>query len=131
MILGGATILVGLSLLFSKKKVVKGCKSPKKSHIKKLLPNGLFFMGVGMALNPCAPLGKVMLAASATTSAMVGSSLGLGFGLGAVLVPAVVFGVGMAYIGAQLREQLAQWQTILEKTSAILLIILGAGVFIF
>ncbi len=137
MILGGATIVVGLSLLLSNKKVVNGCSSAsasgnssRKFHIKKLLPNGLFFMGVGMALNPCAPLGKVMLAASATTSAVIGSSLGLGFGLGAILVPAIVFGVGMAYIGGQLREQLAQWQKVIEKTSAILLIFLGAGVFI-
>jgi len=137
MVLGGATILVGISLLFSNKKATSSCsssspgKSPGKFNIKKLLPNGLFFMGVGMALNPCAPLGKVMLAASATTSAVVGSSLGLGFGLGAILVPALVFGVGMAYIGGQLREQLAQWRPILEKTSAILLILLGSGVFIF
>ena len=138
MVLGGATILVGFSLLFSNKKVKSSCSSASKTrrllgklNLKKFLPNGLFFMGVGMALNPCAPLGKVMLAASATTSAVVGSSLGLGFGLGAVLVPAIVFGVGMAYIGGQLREQLAQWRTTLEKTSAILLIFLGAGVFIF
>lgn len=88
-------------------------------------------MGVGMALNPCAPLGKVMLAASATTSAVAGISLGLGFGLGAILVPALVFGIGMAYVGARLREQLSQWRTALERTSAILLILMGAGVFIF
>jgi len=138
MVLGGATMLVGLSLLFSNKKQKSGCASSSKTNrllgklnLKKFLPNGLFFMGVGMALNPCAPLGKVMLAASATTSAVVGSSLGLGFGLGAVLVPAIVFGVGMAYLGGQLREQLAQWRTILEKTSAVLLIFLGAGVFLF
>ncbi len=138
MVLGGATILVGLSLLFSNKQKKSGCSSSSitgsllvKFNLKKFLPNGLFFMGVGMALNPCAPLGKVMLAASATTSAVVGSSLGLGFGLGAILVPAIVFGVGMAYLGGQLREQLAQWRPLLEKTSAILLIFLGAGVFIF
>lgn len=140
MVLGGATVLVGLSLLFSSKPM-SGCSSPPSSglfgrlraklNIKKFLPSGLFFMGLGMALNPCAPLGKVMLAASATTSAVAGSSLGLGFGLGAILVPAVVFGVGMAYVGGQLREQLAQWRTALERTSAILLIFMGAGVFIF
>lgn len=140
MVLGGATVLVGFSLLFSSKPM-SGCSSSStnglfgrlrtKLNIKKFLPSGLFFMGLGMALNPCAPLGKVMLAASATTSAVAGSSLGLGFGLGAILVPAVVFGVGMAYVGGQLREQLAQWRTALERTSAILLIFMGAGVFIF
>ncbi len=139
MVLGGATILVGLSLLFSSKPM-SGCSSsssglldrlPIKFNIKRCLPSGLFFMGLGMALNPCAPLGKVMLAASATTSAIAGSSLGFGFGLGAILVPAVVFGIGMAYVGGQLREQLAEWRTTLERTSAILLIFMGAGAFIF
>ncbi len=141
MVLGGATILVGVSLLFKGKGGMTGCSSTSKQgplgrlgarlNIRKLLPGGLFFMGVGMALNPCAPLGKVMLAASATTSAVAGSSLGLGFGLGAIMVPAVVFGVGMAYVGSQLREQLVQWRTALEKTSAILLIFMGAGAFLF
>jgi len=141
MILGGATILVGLSLLFSSKPM-SGCSSPSpisrwfgrfhpRLNIKRFLPDGLFFMGFGMALNPCAPLGKVMLAASATTSAIAGSSLGFGFGLGAILVPAVVFGVGMAYVGDRLREQMAEWRTTLEKTSAIMLIFMGAGVFVF
>ena len=141
MILGGATILVGLSLLFSTKPM-NGCSSASATNrwfgkfrfginIKRFLPDGLFFMGFGMALNPCAPLGKVMLAASATTSAVAGSSLGLGFGLGAILVPAVVFGVGMAYLGGQLREQLVQWTTALERTSAILLIFMGSGAFLF
>lgn len=141
MVLGGATILVGVSLLFGKKKDMAGCSSSPASgffgrlgaklNIRKFLPGGLFFMGLGMALNPCAPLGKVMLAASATTSAVVGSSLGLGFGIGAIMVPAIVFGVGMAYLGDQLREQLAQWRTALERTSAILLIFMGAGAFLF
>jgi len=141
MILGGATVLVGMSLLFANKKKMVGCSSSSASgifgelgaklNIRRLLPGGLFFMGFGMALNPCAPLGKVMLAASATTSAVVGSSLGLGFGIGAIMVPAIVFGVGMAYLGGQLREQLVEWRTALERTSAILLIFMGAGAFLF
>ncbi|MFC1602954.1 sulfite exporter TauE/SafE family protein [Pseudomonadota bacterium] len=141
MILGGATILVGLSLLFSNKPM-SGCSSSSvtssrfskfipKLNIKRFLPDGLFFMGFGMALNPCAPLNKVILAASATTSAIAGFTLGLGFGLGAILVPAVVFGVGMAYVGNQLRAQMAEWRTTLERTSAVMLIFMGSGIFIF
>ncbi len=141
MVLGGATVLVGLSLLFSSKPM-NGCSSaPVKNrwvaklhpglNIKRFLPDGLFFMGFGMALNPCAPLSKVILAASATTSAVAGFSLGLGFGLGAILVPALVFGVGMAYVGNQLRAQMAEWRTTLERTSAVMLIVMGSGVFIF
>lgn len=141
MILGGATILVGLSLLFRSGEAMGGCSSPSqagvlgrfgaKLRIKAFLPDGLFFMGFGMALNPCAPLGKVLLAASATASAVAGSSLGLGFGLGAIMVPALIFGVGVAYVGGRLREQLAQWRGALERTSAILLILMGAGAFLF
>jgi sulfite exporter TauE/SafE len=136
LVLGGATVLVGISLLF-KKQGMSGCSSASKRgflariDVRKFLPGGLYFMGLGMALNPCAPLGKVMLAASATASAVAGFSLGLGFGLGAVLVPAVVFGVGMAYVGGQLRTQLAEWRPAMERTSAVLLIFMGAGAFLF
>ncbi len=141
MILGGATVLVGLSLLFSGRPM-SGCSPAPATRnrlgrllsrldIKRFLPDGLFFMGFGMALNPCAPLGKVMLAASATTSAMAGLSLGFGFGLGAILVPAAVFGIGMAYVGTRLRAQMAEWRTPLERTSALMLIFMGAGAFIF
>jgi len=141
MFLGGATVIVGISLFFTNKKEKGHCSPPimsrmlgrfgNKFNLRNFLPGGLFFMGVGMALNPCAPLGKVMLAASATTSAIAGTSLGLGFGLGAIIVPAIVFGVGMAYLGEQLRVQLAQWRTTMERISAILLILMGAGSFIF
>ncbi len=62
----------------------------KKLRLQNILPGGLFFMGVGMALNPCAPLGTIMLASSATASAMLGLSLGFGFGLGAILMPSFI-----------------------------------------
>ena len=98
MFLGGATIMVGLGLLFITTNKQHGhCSvttSPgffkrlgSKPGLQNLLPGGLYFMGVGMALNPCAPLGTIMLASSATASAMLGLSLGLGFGFGAILMP--------------------------------------------
>ena len=140
MFLGGATVMVGLGLLFITANKQHGhCNvttSPgffkrlgSKPGLQNLLPGGLYFMGVGMALNPCAPLGTIMLASSATASAMLGLSLGLGFGFGAILMPAIIFGVGIAYFGEQIRIQLRDWRVGLEKTSAVLLILMGGSTF--
>lgn len=140
MFLGSATIMVGVGLLFfTAKNQQTHCHvnhSPgvlkrfsNKLDFRKLLPGGLFFMGLGMALNPCAPLGTIMLASSATASAILGLSLGFGFGFGAILMPAIIFGVGVAYFGEQIRTQLKEWRSGLEKTSAILLILMGGSTF--
>lgn len=140
MFLGGATVMVGLGLLFITANKQHGHCNVKtspgffkrfgsKPGLQNLLPGGLYFMGMGMALNPCAPLGTIMLASSATASAMLGLSLGLGFGFGAILMPAIIFGVGIAYFGEQIRIQLKDWRAGLEKTSAVLLILMGGSTF--
>jgi len=140
MFLGSATVMVGIGLLFlTAKKQHKHChvsatpgffkRFANKLRLQNILPGGLFFMGVGMALNPCAPLGTIMLASSATASAMIGLSLGLGFGFGAILMPAIIFGVGVAYFGEQIRIHMREWRVGLEKTSAVLLILMGGSTF--
>lgn len=141
-LLGAATILVGFALLLRRKKP-KGCAPHPAAHNTRplrqrpcgltaqpagvMLPGGLFLMGAGMALNPCAPLGAVLLAASATGSAAGGLLLGASFGIGAVLVPAVVFGLLVAHLGDQVRGHLVQWQGALERVAAALIIALGAA----
>lgn len=97
-------------------------RAPRRNS---MMPGGLYLMGIGMALTPCAPLGVVMLSAAATASATQGLTLGLGFGLGAVIVPSIVYGVGVAYFGSRLREQLGHWRLGLERLSAGLLIMVG------
>lgn len=134
-ILGSATITVGISLLFRNRPNGQTCsRSPIAGRLlrfdgllrlRRLLPGGLFFMGFGMALTPCAPLGAVMIAASATTSTLDGFLLGMGFGLGAIIIPALVFGVGVAYFGEQIRKNLMEWRGVLEQASATLLIAMG------
>lgn len=127
-LLGGATVLVGLSLIRGK----QGCKV-KKSDEKIMrravrpLPFSLFGMGAGMALNPCLPLGTVLLAAAATAKASTGATLGLAFGLGAVVVPALVFGVLVARFGAQVRAHAAHWRGRLETGAGVSLILLGTA----
>lgn len=147
-LLGAATVLVGLSLLWAGRKGGPGCGSahaPAAQPLQPLrplshpaaptatacgqpgagLPGGLFLMGAGMALTPCAPLSAVLLAASVMGSAAGGLALGLSFGLGAVAIPALVFGLAVAHLGSELREHLGRWRRGLEYAAALLLIALG------
>ncbi len=138
-VLGGATIAVAIALLMRSYRQPASCSkqpdvavSPEVpiSDLEKqtpLLPSGLFFMGMGMALNPCAPLTTVIFAAATTASAMGGFSLGMGFGLGAVIIPSLIFAFGVAHMGAQIREHLENWRGPLEKLSVVLLLLMGTA----
>ncbi len=139
LVLGVATIAVAIALLLRNYRDSSSCnKSPDK--IKKpevhitdiqrpttLLPGGLFFMGMGMALNPCAPLTTVIFAAATTASALGGLSLGMGFGMGAVIIPSIIFAFGVAHMGEQIREHLHEWRGPLEKFSVALLLLMGTA----
>jgi len=129
-LLGGATIAVGLLILWRSYYRKNSCGSHGKRATLQdnpLLPSGLFFMGVGMAATPCLPLSTVMLTAATTGSGISGLLLGISFGVGAVIVPALAFGIGMAYFGQRLRHIMHDWRTHLERGSAILLIVIGAN----
>lgn len=142
-LLGGATMVVGLSLLWRRRYSSLGlCQKPAggksttvsvplgnlqvgQTPSRSTLPGGLFLMGVGMTLNPCAPLGTVLLAASVTGSAVAGLGLGLSFGAGAVFIPTLLFAFGVAHFGAQLREHMQRWRPLLEIGASALLVVLG------
>lgn len=126
-LLGSATIAVGLLILYRSFYRKTGCGAHKRGKLQDhpFLPSGLFFMGVGMAATPCLPLSTVMLTAASTSSAWAGLTLGLSFGVGAVIIPALAFGVGMAYFGQRIRQILHQSRTTLERASAVLLMVIG------
>lgn len=90
-----------------------------------MMPGALFMMGTGMALNPCVPLTAILAASAASGSAVLGMGLGLTFGIGAVVVPALVFGLLVAHFGAELKQHLGAWAKHIEKISGVLLILLG------
>ncbi|MCW8908613.1 MAG: sulfite exporter TauE/SafE family protein [Sedimenticola sp.] len=136
-VLGGATMVVALSLLFRTRRGGSACTSrevklssigrERSAKQETLLPGGLFFMGAGMALNPCAPLTTVILAAATTGRAESGLLLGLLFGFGAVLIPTTVFSIGVAHFGQQLKQHMSRWGSALEHASVALLMLMGAG----
>lgn len=132
LVVGAAALMMGLALLWRRpacaaapagtaplRRVAAG-EEPRV-----LLPGGLFLMGVGMGLTPCAPLGVVLFSAAATASAAQGAALGTAFGLGAIVVPSLVYGVGAVYLGRRLREELKTWRPALERVAAGLLVVVG------
>jgi cytochrome c biogenesis protein CcdA len=137
-LLGAATVVVALSLLWRLHRRRAPCAASSTGRQisvsfdgtgkrEPLLPGGLFLMGAGMALNPCAPLTTVILAAATAASLSAGMALGIGFGMGAVIIPALIFAFGVARFGHQLSESLSQWRGALEKGSIALLIFMGVG----
>lgn len=137
-VLGASALLVGLALLPRLKNTAAACSQPVRAgkpqavrfHTRPpaprtLMPGGLFLMGLAMALTPCAPLGVVLVAAAALADPLAGAALGLSFGLGAVLVPGLVYGLGAAWFGQQLRLQLGPWRGRVQLLSAALLIVSG------
>lgn len=129
---GFAVVMIGVALLLrrpekscSEQQIVPLQRMKRYTSPKTLLPGGLFLMGVAMALSPCAPLGIVLFSAAMSGHALGGLLLGLSFGLGAIVIPALFYGIGMAYMGTQLREQLRDWRSKMERISAVLLIAVG------
>lgn len=138
--LGAAALLVGAALFWrvaagrgqcaqpapTSQPLLRLDARPVAAPPKTLMPGGLYLMGLSMALTPCAPLGVVLVAATALASAQTGALLGLAFGLGAVLVPSLVYGLGAAYFGKRLRQQLGPWRDRIQMLSAGLLMLTGA-----
>jgi len=130
--LGSATLLVGLAIMLMwrmrrQKACGAGCTSYSWEHnaVRQFMPSGLFLMGLGMAFTPCAPLTVVLFSAATAASWKFGLSLGLAFGLGAIAVPSLVYGVGFSYFAAQLRARLGAWLGRIEVLSGALLVSIG------
>jgi thiol:disulfide interchange protein DsbD len=130
--LGSATLLTGLAILAmwrigKQRRCGAGCATNGWEHdaVRQFLPSGLFLMGLGMAFTPCAPLTVVLFSAAASADWRTGLALGFAFGLGAIAVPALVYGVGFSYFATQLRQRLGVWLGRMELLSGGLLVTLG------
>jgi sulfite exporter TauE/SafE len=140
-LLGGATILVALSIVWRRhssgcqsacattQAVVLESRQPTETtnKVHNALPGSLYLMGLGMAFNPCAPLTTIILASATSASILAGASLGIGFALGAVIIPTLIFAFGVAHFGYQIRHHLTHHKIALENTSIGLLIIIGSA----
>lgn len=142
-ILGLAAIIVGLNLFRSGRHAIACNSHSHHSNEQKvnfttsatrqdktMMPGALFMMGAGMALNPCVPLTAILAASAASGSAVAGLSMGLAFGVGAVLIPTFVFGLLIAHFGSELKQQLGNWSQHIGKASGSLLVLLGIATII-
>jgi len=135
--LGVATIVIGLLMIrrsmngkFSCDKINQpsDLQQEKKITFQKDPPGfsfGLFAMGAGMALNPCIPLATVLTVSAAMANPYDGLMLGLAFGVGAVAIPAIIFGFAVAHFSEQIRYHLSAWRGRLEKMAGSMLVLLG------
>ena len=132
LLVGCAAVMVGSALLWRRPACTAagGGSAPLRrfdaaTEPRPLLPGGVFLMGLSMAMTPCAPLSVVLFSAATSASADHGLFLGLAFGMGAIVVPSLVYGLGAAYLGTQLREQLGAWRPRIERLAAALLLLTG------
>ncbi len=144
-ILGIATTLVGIYLVFGAYSNKKSCASHHSAKIKDEQPIyfnktpshknetqstlylsiSLFAMGTGMALNPCIPLVTILTIAATMATPVGGAKLGIAFGLGAVVIPSLFFAFAISYFSQQIKEHLNQWGKKIEQLSGFMLIFLG------
>jgi thiol:disulfide interchange protein DsbD len=133
--MGAAALLLGIVLLL-RRSTTASCSPHNEAPLQRdlrrrsaatMLPGGLFLLGAGMALSPCAPLGSVLFSAAAGSSALYGLTLGLSFGLGAIVIPTFFYGVGFAWFGQRLSEQLQGSHRRVVQLSAALLIFTGCS----
>ena len=134
-LMGVAAVLLGVAMLL-RRQGAQSCSHSGETAIVRdaraqsaeaMMPGGLFILGAGMALSPCAPLGSVIFSAAVGASAWNGLWLGLSFGLGAIVIPTIFYGIGFAWFGSRLRELLSDSHKHIVRLSAGLLIVTGAG----
>ncbi|MGD9367653.1 MAG: sulfite exporter TauE/SafE family protein [Desulfobacteraceae bacterium] len=135
-LMGAAAILLGVAILLRRpggerctpcNQARPSLRNVRARSVGTMMPGGLFLLGAGMALSPCAPLGSVLFSAAACASAWHGLWLGLGFGLGAIVIPTIFYGIGFAWFGGRLRERLHNSHRHIVRLSAALLILTGTG----
>jgi sulfite exporter TauE/SafE len=134
--MGAAAIILGVVMLLRRSKrgtcTQCGRDDPLRPDMRTrsaetMMPGGLFLLGAAMALSPCAPLASVLFSATVCANGWHGLWLGLGFGLGAIVIPTIFYGIGFAWFGNRLSEQLGNSHRHIVRLSAALLILTGVG----
>jgi thiol:disulfide interchange protein DsbD len=121
LLLGTGTLLIAVGLLLRSAGSRRLACTHHVDKAEPALPGGLFLLGFSMALSPCTPLSAILLAAAASQSPLSGACLGFAFGIGALLVPSLIYGAGFSFFASQLREKLGQGRKYVEVAAIVLL----------
>jgi sulfite exporter TauE/SafE len=125
-LLGSATIIMGIYILYKSFSTTTSCSTQKFSRRDtKANRIGFFTMGASMSLNPCAPI--LALLAVAVNSKAIYEAVGVGlfFGVGAVLFSILFYGFVFSKIIRGVLAQFATYKLWVERLTALFLVILG------
>jgi thiol:disulfide interchange protein DsbD len=123
-IMGTALIAVGVALPF-----LGGGECSKRCQIvgKRL---SLFALGASTSLIPCPPVSAMLLLAAHQRSIGAGVLYGMIYGTGLLVSPLVIAGGGMALIAKHLRIEIRKIMPYLQGLSAVLIVVMGAGILV-
>ena len=125
-ILGFSTIGMGIYLLYKSflKQSSCGHNTPllKKPKLTKF---GFFTIGATMSVNPCAPIMALLAVAANSTSLQNSIALGVFFGLGAVMFSILFYGFIVSTFIKGLLRQFSSYKLLVERTAALLLVLVG------
>jgi len=126
MILGIATIAMGITLLYKSYKTISSCGHNttlvKKPTLNKL---GFFTIGATMSVNPCAPIMALLGVAINSHSFYEAMLLGLFFGTGAVIFSIIFYGFILSKFIKGFLIQFSSYKIYVERFAALLLVIVG------
>ena len=125
-ILGISTISMGVYLLYKSLTSPISCGNTipllKKPKLNKI---GFFIIGATMSINPCAPIMALIGIAVNSSTIYSAASLGLFFGMGAVIFSIIFYGFIVSTMIKGLMAQFSSYKLHIERIAALLLVIVG------
>lgn len=127
-VLGGFTTFMGLSMLYSTlNKRNKSCSSNNSTLLGKLSTSraGLFGIGILISISPCSAIMTLVAMSANGSSFFNAASMGISFGLGAVLVPFLFYGFFLSTLMRGLLIEFKSYAKAIEIGASLLLITVG------
>lgn len=129
-LLGGLTLLMGLFMLYTTQNREKKSCSPYKNPtlLERLSKSrvGLFGIGILISINPCSALMSLLALSANSLSFLDAASMGIAFGLGAVLVPFLFYGFFLSTLIRGILVEFKSYTKIIEIVASLLLMSVGA-----
>lgn len=125
-ILGGVTIIIGITMLYNSYKNNKSCGVHKPiAKEQNLSTIGFFGLGATISINLCTPVISLITISSSTTSIYSAIAFGIAFGVGAVLFTLLFYGFFFSTLIRGLLEQFSKYKKHVEVIASLFLIFIG------
>jgi cytochrome c-type biogenesis protein len=127
-VLGSFTILMGIFMLYSAlNRTKKACSTSNPTLLEKLSSTkaGLFGIGILISINPCSALMSLVAFSANSISFANAASMGISFGIGAVLVPFLFYGFFLSTLIRGLLIEFKSYAKAIEIAASLLLVTVG------